>query len=100
MAYKSVYEGIIFIEGKEPDVQIKGNVTYKYGSFGSQLKSLNDVKKSLASQAKFKSCNCIVEFEYGQKSSWFSIDDMKWYGSGKCGIMPKEKYDEILNNIK
>lgn len=98
MAYKSVYDGIVFIEGSSENVEIKGTVNYKYGSFGSHLKSLNDVKASLASQAKSQNCNCIIDFKYGQKSSLFSLDDTKWYGSGKCGIMQQDEYDQIVNN--
>ncbi len=86
MAYKTVYDDVIFIEGTDNRVNVKGNVKYKYVSFNSQLKG------SLASQAKLQKCNCVVEFKYEQKSSWFSLDDTKWYGEGKCGILPEEDY--------
>jgi len=99
MAFKTVYDGVIFIEGKDPRVSIKGNVNYKYGSIGSQLKSLNDVKKALAYQAQSQGCNCIVEFEYGQKSSWFSLDDMKWFGNGKCGTLSEEDYQKLIEEL-
>ncbi|MBR6033794.1 MAG: hypothetical protein IKP28_03535 [Clostridia bacterium] len=99
MAYKTVYDNVIFIEGPDNRVSIKGKITYTYGSFGSQLKGLNSVKASLAHQAKFKNCNCIVDFNYGQKSSWLSLDDTKWYGDGKCGVLSKEDYDSIINEI-
>ena len=96
MAYTSVYEDVIFIEGMYPNVNIKGTVSYKYGSFGSHLKTLNDVKKELVRQAKAKGCNCIIEFKYGQKASWISIDDMKFYGNGKCGILQEDQYNKII----
>lgn len=99
MAYKSLYNNIIFIEGSDSRVEIKGTVTYTYGSFGSQLKGLNSVKDSLAKQAIAKKCNCIVDFQYGQKSSWFSLDDTKWYGSGKCGILSEDNYKSIFDEI-
>lgn len=99
MAYKTLYDNIIFIEGADNRVMVKGNVTYTYGSFGSQLKGLNSVKASLAHQAKFQKCNCIVNFKYGQKSSWFSLDDTKWFGTGKCGILSEEDYNSIVDEI-
>lgn len=99
MAYKTLYDNIIFIEGSDNRVSIKGTVTYTYGSFGSQLKGLNSVKASLANQAKSKKCNCIVDFKYGQKSSWFSLDDTKWFGNGKCGVLSEEDYIAIINEI-
>ena len=99
MAYKTVYDDVIFIEGTDSRVAVKGKVKYKYGLFNSQLKDLNSVKASLASQAKFQRCNCIVEFKYGQKSSWLSLDDTKWFGEGKCGILSDEDYNSIVNEI-
>lgn len=99
MEYKTVYDDVIFIEGTDSRVDVKGKVKYKYGSFNAQLKGLNKVKASLAHQAKLQKCNCIVEFTYGQKSSWFSIDDTKWFGEGKCGILSDEDYNLIINEI-
>lgn len=99
MVYKSVTEDVIFIEGEEPQATIVDNVKYTYGSFGSQLKNLLDVKKNLANQAKFKKCNCIINFKYGQKSSWFSLDDTKWYGNGQCGILDEKCYKRYLDQI-
>ena len=98
MAYTSVFEDIIFIEGANENVKIIGKVDYTYGSFGSQLKNLNDVKKVLAQQAKSKGCNCIVEFKYGQKSSWISLDDTKMWANGQCGIMQEEEYSQIIKD--
>lgn len=100
MAYKSIYDEVIFIEGEDNRVNVKGTVKYVYGSIGSQLKGLDSVKASLSSQAKSKKCNCIVEFKYGQKSSLFSLDDTKWYGDGKCGVLSDEDYNSIINEIK
>lgn len=99
MAYKTMYNDVIFIEGADNRVNVKGNVKYKFGSFGSQLKGLDSVKDSLANQAKSQGCNCIIEFKYGQKASWFSLDDTKWYGEGKCGILSDEDYNSMINEI-
>ena len=31
MAYKTIYNDVIFIEGEEPNAKVVGNVEYKYG---------------------------------------------------------------------
>lgn len=99
MAYKSVYNGIIFIEGTDPRVDVKGKISFTYGLFGSQLKGLDSVKDSLANQAKSHNCNCVIEFNYGQKSSWLSLDDTKWFGDGKCGVLSQDDYNTIIQEI-
>jgi len=54
---------------------------------GAQLKSLADVKRAMAREAKRFNGNAIVRFEYGQRCvgfwrSLFSLDDVSWYGRG------------------
>ena len=44
--------------------------------------------------------NCILDFKYGQKSSIFSIDDVKFYGSGVCAVLPQEEYEKIIESKK
>lgn len=99
MAYKTVYNNVIFIEGTDNRVNVKKRVEYKYGFIGPQLKGLNNVKEYLANLAINNGCNCIVEFKYGQKSSWLSLDDTKWYGDGKCGVLSEKDYNTILDEI-
>lgn len=108
MAYKSVYNGVIFIEGNESYEQKLGFVEYKkgFGVYDNQLKNLDDVKRQLADKAKSLGGNCIINFKYGQKNtSWFrsillALDDnINWYGTGEAVCISKEKYNEIINEL-
>ena len=107
MAYTTIYNGIIFIEGYEPSAKILGQVEYKkLFSYNSQIKTLDCVKEQLAEKAITLGGNAVVEFKYGQKSSgWFkssllSLDDnIKWYGSGMAAIIPEETRNKILEKL-
>ena len=99
MPYTSVYKNIIFIEGDNPNAIRKAKIKSNLTGFGAQLKNLNNVKDNLCLQAKLHKCNCVLDFSYGQKSSWFSIDDVKFYGNGVCAILPQDEYENILNKI-
>ena len=96
MAYTTVFNDIVFVEGNNENVKIVGKVEYTYGSVGAHFKNLSDVKNFLSQQAKSKGCNCIVDFKYGQKASWLSLDDTKMWGKGDCGIMQEEEYSKII----
>lgn len=98
MAYTTVYKDCIFVEGDNPKAERKSKIKSNLAGIGAQLKNLDNVKESLASQAKFQNCNCILDFKYGQKSSIFSIDDVKFYGSGVCAVLPQEEYERILKS--
>lgn len=99
MAYTSVFESIVFIEGGSDKAVVLGNVSYdSLGTLSPQLKNLNHVKKELARQAKARQANCVLNFEYGQKTSWFSWDDTKWWGKGQCAQLPVEVYEAILKS--
>ncbi|MGV8984622.1 hypothetical protein [Clostridium sp.] len=101
MAYTSVYENIIFIEGQNESAKIVGNINSDLSfKFGAQLKNLNDVKKELVNKAKKLGANCVLNFTYGQKSRLFAIDDVAFYGAGKAAILPNEIFLEITNKIK
>ena len=108
MAYCSLFEGVIFVEGKCEYIQYKGEVEYKKDSFyNQQLKNLDTVKHQLAEKAKTLGANAIIDFKYGQKNTSFlrslllSFDDnIKWYGTGVAVILSKEKVDEILSKIE
>lgn len=103
MAYKTIYKGIIFIEGDEPSAVILGDVEYKKKfSYNAQLKTLDCVKDQLVEQTIALGGNAVVNFKYGQKSAgWFkssllSLDDnIKWYGSGKAAIVHEENYESF-----
>lgn len=48
MAYKSLFDGVIFIEGSEYCGRVLGNVEYEKDSFyNNQLKNLDNVKHNL-----------------------------------------------------
>ncbi len=105
MAYTSVYNGIIFIEGEEPGARILGTVEFqKEGFYNQQLKDLTMVKNQLANKAISMGGNAIKNFTYGQKStSWFrslllSYDDnINWYGSGVVISLSPERREELLS---
>ncbi len=96
MAYTSVYKGFIFIEGNNPKAERKLKIKADLSGIGAQMKTLNNVKDSLIFSAKMHGCNCILDFKYGQKTAWFSFDDVKYYGSGVCAVLPKDEYDRII----
>lgn len=104
MAYTTVYNGIIFIEGREPSAKIISSVEYKKRfSYNSQIKTLDCVKEQLSEKAIELGGNAVVEFKYGQKSAgWFRAsllaldDDVKWYGSGYVAVLPPDLANDIL----
>ena len=101
MAYTTVYKDIVFIEGDHPKAKRNQFVETSLNGIGAQFKTLNDVKDELVESAKINGCNCILDFRYGQKQSWWtSFDFVKYYGSGVCAILPKDTYKEILEKKK
>jgi hypothetical protein len=87
---RTTYDGIVFIEGDCPGAQIIKTVSVRItGIFSftqAQLKSLDDVKKKMASLAKKAGGNAIIQFKYGQRCTiWttlMGLDDVGWYGDG------------------
>lgn len=98
----SELDGVVFIEESYPGVNIISHVTCSiHGLFSqAQLKNLNDVKRKLAREVKSKGGNCLINFKYGQKSSFWTtligIDNVNWYGEGDVGRMS----DVELNNLR
>ena len=107
MAYITIYNGIIFIEGYEPTAKLLGKIEYKKSfSFNSQSKTLDCVKEQLAQKTLELGGNAVVDFKYGQKTvGWFKAtlfsldDDIKWYGSGVSAIIPEERIKEIMEKL-
>lgn len=99
MAFITIYEGIVFIEGAfqqaQPIKAVQVDLSFK---FGAQLKSLRDVKNSLAQQVKANGCNALINFTYGQKSRWLAIDDIAFWGKGVAAMLPPDIYDEIVKS--
>ena len=92
--YSIVFEGIAFIEGKPEHFQEIRQISVEIGGFiqQSQLKTLDDVKRQMAAEARQAGGNAIVNFTYGQRSvGWFralfQLDDINWYGSGTVAVI-------------
>ena len=97
MAFTTVYNGVVFIEGKHIDAKVVNAVQVDLSfKFGAQLKSLRDVKNELAQQARACGCNAVIYFTYGQKSRWLAIDDVAFWGKGVAAMLPSHIYDEIV----
>ena len=98
MAYTTVFEEVVFVEGNNEKAERKVNIDVNLGGIGAQLKSLKDVKSSLAMQAKQNGCNCVLDFKYGQKTALFAFDDVKFYGNGVASQLPGPEYAKIIEN--
>ncbi|MBR6514090.1 MAG: hypothetical protein IKT46_04565 [Clostridia bacterium] len=108
MAYTTIHNGVIFIEGEEPGATVIGPIEYKKeGFYNQQLKDLDMVKDQLARRTQEMGGNAVKDFKYGQKStSWFrsmllSYDDnINWYGNGIVVRLTPERYKEIVESKK
>lgn len=108
MAYKSMTDGIIFVEGNIKSIRQLGNVKYtKESLFNSQLNNLGAIKKQLALKARAMGANAIINFQYGQKSkgfwgSWFwrYDDNIDWFGEGIAVVIDDTSYNEIVLKIQ
>ena len=90
--YFSEYEGVYFVEGMPKGAIVIENITTVVDGYFpyAQFRSLDDVKREMALQAKRKGGNAVVEFKYGQSTgcflvflSLFSLDNVRWRGEGK-----------------
>ena len=108
MAYCSVYEDIVFIEGATEYLAHKGTITYQKGFvYNQQLSNLNKIKHQFAEKAKRAGANAIMHFKYGQKSASFfraallTFDDnVEWYGSGELVVISDNEKERILEKIQ
>lgn len=100
MAYTTIFNNIIFIEGENNLAQLAYDVSSDTSfQIGSQLKNLNDIKAHLAYQAHQGGCNCIVRFVYGQKSRLLAFDDVAFWGRGVAAKLPQDAYNEIVQTV-
>ena len=99
MAFVTVFQGIIFIEGDHPRALKRYNADTRVGGFGAQLRNLNDLKAVMAQNARNCGCNCVVNFSYGQKTKLIAIDDVAYVGSGFYATLPPEDYQNILSHF-
>lgn len=99
MAYVTVFDDVIFIEGEHPRAQKRYTAETRVSGFGAQLKNLNDLKQIMAQTAKMNGCNCVVNFTYGQKSKLIAIDDVAFMGDGFYAILSPEDYQSIRSKF-
>ncbi len=82
--HRSVY----FVEGTPSGSKRGQAISTELNDFFAQnhLKNLDDLKDRMAQQAVASGYNAVIEFKYGQRSSfWKSImgmDNILWFGSG------------------
>ena len=106
MAYKSIVNGFLFVEGFEESIRVIGPIEYKKSlSFNQQLKNLDDIKIVLIEKAKEMGANAIIHFEYGQKTIgfWKSLvlwhdDNISWYAKGLAVYIDPAKIEEMMTN--
>ena len=81
MPHITHYNGIYFIEGSVPTIELGPSIECDLSlTIGAHLKSLNDVKQNLGAQAKEKGYNAVINFTYGQKASW--LGSAGFFGKG------------------
>ena len=100
MAFVTVYEDVIFIEGDHPRADKRYNAETRVGGFGAQLKNLNDLKQVMAETARSNGCNCVVNFTYGQRSKLIAIDDVAFVGNGYYAVLSHEDYTSIVSQLR
>ncbi len=100
MAYKSLYDGVLFVEGDlDSATRVNHVQTSLTGSFSAHLKNLDDVKSELAFQAKRNDCNCVLDFKYGQKHRLLAFDDVYFYGSGVLAKLDQIQFVDITSKL-
>ena len=101
MAYTTIYEGVVFVEGACPQAKpvqaLSVDLSFK---IGAQLKSLRDVKNVLVQKTKACGCNAVIQFTYGQKSRWLAIDDVAFWGKGIAANLSEDDYNEIAQKVE
>lgn len=100
MAYVTVFDNIIFIEGDHPRAVKRYTAETRVGGFGAQLKNLNDLKQTMAATARNCGCNCVVNFTYGQRSKVIAIDDVAFVGDGFYAVLSPQDYNSIISQMR
>ena len=99
MAYVTMFNGVVFIEGDHPRAVKVQQADVRVSGFGAQLKNLDDLKQMMAGQAASIGCNCVVNFSYGQKSKLIAIDDVAYCGQGIYARLSPEDYSAISSHF-
>ncbi len=100
MAFVTVFQGVVFIEGDHPRAVKQYSAETRVSGFGAQLKNLNDLKQTMANTARNCGCNCVVNFTYGQKSKLIAIDDVAYVGNGFYAVLSPEDYNSIVSQLR
>lgn len=98
--YCSVFDGVLFVEGVPPEARSKKKLNVTLSGLGSQLQSLDDVKRKLAADARQAGANAVIGFRYGQKSSWWAFDHVKWFGTGIAAEIPTSVITKLTDNSR
>jgi hypothetical protein len=104
MIHYSKYEDVYFIEESINNVNIIQHIETEINQFfgQSQLKSLPDVKKKMYDIIKKYNGNAIINFKYGQRSTFwksiFGLDDVLWYGSGDVVLLSDKNIRDLTDN--
>ncbi len=99
MAFVTVYNEVIFIEGDHPRAEKRYSAETRVGGFGAQLRTLNDLKMVMSDTARYNGCNCVVNFTYGQKSKLIAIDDVAYCGNGYYAVLSPQDYQSIRSQL-
>lgn len=94
------HQGVYFVEGRPAEAVALGSISTELNGFFSQnqLKSLDDIKARMCTVVREKGGNCVVDFNYGQRSTFlkslFGMDNVLWHASGTIAridpaILPK-----------
>lgn len=99
MAFVTVCQGVVFIEGDHPRAVRRYSAETRVGGFGAQLRNLNDLKNQMANTARANGCNCVVNFTYGQRTKLIAIDDVAFVGNGTYAVLSPEDYQSIVSQF-
>ncbi len=100
--YYSELKGVYFIEGRPSEASLIEPLSSELNGFLSQnqLKTLDDLKAKMRDSILSKGGNCLVDFKYGQRSSFrksiFGMDDVLWHGSGTIALIDPKIIKEEL----
>lgn len=100
MAFVTLFEDVVFIEGDHPRAVKKQSAQTRVTGFGAQFKNLNDLKQIMAQTAKANGCNCVVNFTYGQKTKLLAIDDVAFMGNGFYAVLSPADYQSIVSQMR
>lgn len=99
MAFVTVFQGVVFIEGDHPRAVKRYSAETSMNGVDAQLRNINDLKQTMANIAKNCGCNCVVNFVYGQKAKLFAWDDVAFYGNGYYALLSPEDYQSIVSQF-